>query len=411
MQRHVETPLGICYHTNMRSLQRPIWLLLLAVVAFRPWVLDLVYPERIILVQWAGLGIGLVWWVIQQGWRRPLHAPLLVPCLILFLAYLLSATLSDHRLEAFIEGQSLAFGVVLCAAVALASERHRRQLLVVLVITGTVLALRALWQAAVLFPAFERFAWSDLTRQTHVANFVTEVIGRRRVFGPFPLPALLAGALVILLPVSVAVLQPWARTSKRRLVAIAIWGIQGTALFLTQSLGGLASICAATLLVLMLRHHAWRQRIVMFGITLVSIGVLLVLRPELTMPDHALNPIVQRWRYWNSTVEMIRDHPIRGIGAGDYASVYSNYQRPWSTQTHFAHNVWLQTWAVWGLLGLIGLLGLFVGSIRLAVSQPTGVQIALWGFWMIATIDITWSVMQVACLWWPLLGLLTPPRE
>ena len=60
---------------------------------------------------------------------------------------------------------------------------------------------------------------------------------------------------------------------------------------------------------------------------------------------------------------------------------------------------------------MLGLVGLFLGSIRLIASQPKAFQIAVWAFWMLATIDITWSIMQVACLWWPLLGLLTPPKD
>ena len=395
----------------MTLFPRLLWMGLLVVVAWRPWVLDLVYPERIILIQGAGIGIGLAWWVIRQGWRRRPDSRVLVPCLILFLAFLLSTALTEYHLEAFLQGQALLFGVLLFVAAALAPKAQRQQLLVVLVITGTLLALRSLWQAAVLFPAFERFAWTQLTAHDHVASFVSEVIARRRVFGPFPLPALLAGSLAILLPISVAVIQPWATTSKRRIIAIAVWGAQATALFLTQSLGGIGSLCAATLLVLTVRRSPWRQRIAVLCLTLLSVGLLLAVRPELSMLDHPRNPIIQRWRYWNSTVEMIRDHPIRGIGAGDYALVYPDYQLPEATEARFAHNVWLHTWAEWGILGLLGLVGLFLGSIRLIASQPKAFQIAVWAFWMLATIDITWSIMQVACLWWPLLGLLTPPKD
>ena len=391
----------------MPRVDRVLWLGLLTVVALRPWVLDLVVPERILTVQWAGLCIGLAWWLSQRGWRKPLHPHLLWPCLLLWFGCLTSATLSEDRLEALLQAQALTFGIVLCAAAALAPWPRRQQLLIVLIAASTALALHGLWQAAVLFPAFERFDWSRLTPEAYVADFATEVIARRRVFGPFPLPGLLAAALILLLPVSVSVLRPWATTPPRRLIARLVFGVQGAALLLTQSLGGFCALGAATVVVLLIRRRPWWQPASVLCLALVCIGTLLLIRPELSNPDHPRNPIVQRFRYWQSTAGMIRDHPLRGIGAGNYALVYPRYQRPQATQARFAHNAWLQTWAEWGIVGLVGLAALSVGSIRLASGHPIGFQIALWAFWMLASIDITWSILQVACLFWPLLGILS----
>lgn len=401
-----------------------LWSSLLGVVAVRPWVLDV--PERVSLVQWIGLLAGLVWCIMKwspmggvarvEGSRvqRGLPPSLAGPCLIVLLAFLVSSFGGYDRREIFLQGHGLVFGMLLCAGVALASQSQRQQLRWILLGTGTLLSLHALWQAFVLFPALTNFPWNELTAEgrltgipAHTVEYATQVIERRRVFGPFPLPGLLGAALAMLLPLSVATLTPVAHTLLRRLITIAVWGLQTIALLLTQSLAAISSTGAAIVLVLVLRRSAWRSKLAILCVTVVSVGILLAIRPELSGRAHPRNPIVQRWRYWVSTVHMIRAHPLRGVGAGNYVAVYPRYRRPLATDTRFAHNAFLHVWAEWGVLGVIGLLGLFIGSVRLAARQPAGHQIAIWAFWFMAFIDVTWSYPQLTCLWWPLLGLST----
>jgi hypothetical protein len=375
------------------------------VIAVRPWVVEFVAAERVADVQWFGIGLSCAWWLIHPGPKRRLPLWLFAPSVLLAIAWLQSSPMSRNAPELFREGQGLAFGVALCVTAMLADGRRRRQLLGVLAGIGLTLSLHALWQAAVLFPALAQFPWAALAPNAELADFAAQVIARRRAFGPFPLPGLLSGALAILLPLSVATLHPWATTSRRRVLATGAWAIQATALFLTQSLGGIASLGAAGLLGLSLRHYSWRQRLALATVLVVVIGAPFALRPELARLDHPQNPIMQRWRYWQSAVQMIEDAPVRGLGGGNFALLYPRYQQPLATPTRFAHNAWLHVWAEWGLLGVVGLAGLCIGSLRLAARQPLGMHVAAWAFWLLASVDITWSVVQVAFLWWLVAGL------
>ena len=396
----------------IRLVETLLWSSLLGVVAVRPWVLD--SPGRVPMIQWIGLLAALLWWIRNSRSRQGLPPSLTLPCLIVCLAFLVSGVGGHERSAVLTQGHGLGFGMLLCASVALANQSQRRQLRWILLGTGTLLSVHALWQACVLFPALANFPWDRLTGEgpwrqipDHTIEYATAVIQRRRVFGPFPLPGLLGAALGMLLPLSVATLAPVATTPLRRLIAVAVWGLQTTALLLTQSLAAIGSTCAAVMLVLVLRRSAWRSKLAIACVAVVSIGTLLAVRPELSDPAHPRNPIVQRWRYWSSTVQMIREHPLRGFGAGTYAQAYPRYRRPSATDTRFAHHALLHVWAEWGALGAIGLLGLFIGSVRLAARQPPGHQIAVWVFWLMAFIDVAWSFPQLACLWWTLLGLST----
>ena len=227
-----------------------LWKSLLGVVAFRPWVLD--HAERVPMIQWIGLFAALLWWIGKSRSRPGLPPRLALACLIVCLAFLVSSVEGHDRAAVLTQGHGLMFGMLLCAGVALASHSQRRQLRWVLLGTGTLLAVHALWQAFVLFPALANFPWRDLAAQRpwaslpdHTIEYATQVVARRRVFGPFPLPGLLGAALAMLLPLSVATLAPAASTRGDRLIAAAVVGVQTSALLLTQSLAAIGSTCAA----------------------------------------------------------------------------------------------------------------------------------------------------------------------
>lgn len=400
----IATSAPVCYDAFMRVLRPAVWWALLIVIALRPWALEFVAEAAIAQVEWAGVGLGLLWWLLRRGAAAAFPRLLLASCGLLMLAWLQAALFGSGSGAAARQGQGLLFGIAVGLGVSAGGAVERRQLLFLLTALGTVLAVHALWQAVVLFPSLSRFPWHDLAANPQTAQFAEQVIARRRVFGPFPLPGLLAGALGLLLPLSVMALGPWAVTPARRVAALTIYSLQGAALLLTQSLGGLLSVGAATCLVLLARRWPRQQWVPAAMVTVACVAGLFLLRPELGDPGHARNPIVQRWQYWQSAAAMIREHPWRGIGPGAFAARYAS-------PTRFVHNAWLQAWTDWGLLGVIGLAGLCAGSLRAAARGPLGLQIGLAAFWLLASIDITWSVPQVAILWWAALGLTAPPAR
>ena len=68
---------------------------------------------------------------------------------------------------------------------------------------------------------------------------------------------------------------------------------------------------------------------------------------------------------WESTLGMIKDHPLLGIGPGNYWLEYPHYRSPgdfWGE--YHAHNDFLQITAEGGLGSAILVLVLFVGRFR-----------------------------------------------
>ena len=66
-----------------------------------------------------------------------------------------------------------------------------------------------------------------------------------------------------------------------------------------------------------------------------------------------------RWQYWRASAQMIADHPLTGVGPGNFAHNYPHY-KPAAALESVAdpHNFVLSILAQYGPLGLLGLLAM-----------------------------------------------------
>ena len=71
-----------------------------------------------------------------------------------------------------------------------------------------------------------------------------------------------------------------------------------------------------------------------------------------------------RFEVWTSSINMFKDHPVTGVGIGQWRTIYeSSYRLPTENQhLYHAHNNFIQLLGEVGLLGLLGVL-IFYGSI------------------------------------------------
>jgi len=88
-----------------------------------------------------------------------------------------------------------------------------------------------------------------------------------------------------------------------------------------------------------------------------------------SMTDAGTN--VERLLLWETTWEMLRDHPVLGIGVGRYREVQARYVRDEvpmiMTPTH-AHNIWLQAAVERGIPGLAAFCWLLAATVRVGVA-------------------------------------------
>lgn len=179
----------------------------------------------------------------------------------------------------------------------------------------------------------------------YISDTIVQLIETKRIYTIFTLPTLYAIICALLV---IGCLHYLIKT--RVLLAKLFWGfliLLGIFnLILTQSFGGVLSLClgAVTYLlsskILKIRHLAP----VIMGLSMVFFIVV-----GLRFSDaRKLEPVKLRLTNWGQALRMISDNSLFGVGLGNYEAQSAWYLRKDEARTHYAHNSFLQFFAETG---------------------------------------------------------------
>jgi O-antigen ligase len=152
------------------------------------------------------------------------------------------------------------------------------------------------------------------------------------------------------------------RTVVRRAAYVLCLLVVTGCLLLTKSRSGfVAGAVGAVLLPICCRadRRLWNWR---FGVAgLVALSMLIAVAAAFKGLDfEVLSEIPKslgfRLQYWQATVAMIKDHPILGVGPGNFQDYYTQYKLPTaSEEIRDPHNFLLEVWATSGSFALVAL--------------------------------------------------------
>jgi O-antigen ligase len=121
----------------------------------------------------------------------------------------------------------------------------------------------------------------------------------------------------------------------------------------------------------------WSERLTA---VMANLGVFDASSVDVTPENFA---VVERMAHWQAAWQMFLEHPLLGVGAGNYPAAYERYSLPgWSEPLGHAHNYYLNVAAESGVLGVVAIM-LLIGSIYLALatglkrSEPRSFQRAV----------------------------------
>ncbi len=181
---------------------------------------------------------------------------------------------------------------------------------------------------------------------------------------------LLAGYTAPLIIVSTG----WALTVRGRDYRVVLWlmaALLAIVLLFTSSRGGALSLIAATgtlILTQIIQNPRITARIsprLLAGVGMLLAGGVLVAFVVLTLPNANRASDAGRQDMWQSAVRLTFDHPLTGVGIGNFGRAFRDIRNPAIAQDKLAsaHNVYLNTAAETGLPGMIlgvVLIGLFL---------------------------------------------------
>jgi O-antigen ligase len=359
-------------------LDKGMFILLLAAMAFGPLATGAVRPQDFLVIQLL-VGSALLLWAARL-WVDRRHQILWVPAcwgVLAFVGYALVRTSqADLRMVGTQElSRVLVYASVFLVALHSArSEERSRILTYALAALGTLISAYAIFQFA--------------TGSSRVWMFVRPASYAGRGSGTYICPNHLAGFLAMVIPLASA-LVIGGRTPVLGRVLLAysvLMMLAGSAVSISRG-GWIATASGLLTLVLI---HAWKGHRTWRAWTLLAAGVALaciLASQSLTVRERAKkltggyvfgNSIELRLALWSGTSAMWRDHFWWGVGPGHFDHRFPAYRPPIvQRRPGYAHNDYLNALADWGTAGMLlvaltaGLSGLAaVRGLRQASPRP-----------------------------------------
>ena len=201
-------------------------------------------------------------------------------------------------------------------------------------------------------------------------------LNQSTAFGPFINRHHFAGYMELTIALPLGLLFSGAVDKEKRIIYVFIAGLMGVALVMTASRGGIISLIAEILFLVVVtaiwRKPSERRRVkghrlkrvagrlgmagaLLFGLFL---GVIL-LGGEFSINRfidsvNTDDPTTGRAHFWSVTLDIIRAHPILGTGLGAFGVIYTRYDtRSGLYRLEQAHNDYLQVFSDAGIVGAL----------------------------------------------------------
>ena len=192
------------------------------------------------------------------------------------------------------------------------------------------------------------------TNGVDVANpAILDKFAKGRVNGTLVYPNALAGAILLLLPVSLALafnptkkLKPPIRVA---VIALAFF-LGGAAFFWTGSkLGWLIAMAVGSLCLFRLKWPARLKLAVFAAVIVVGLGIFAV-RFHNYFAEGATSAVA-RFDYWRAAAQTTLTNPLLGTGPGTFQRPYAQIKSPDAEMARLAHNDYLEQFSDSGIAG------------------------------------------------------------
>jgi O-antigen ligase len=291
--------------------------------------------------------------------------------------------------------------------------------LIFFMVTQTVKQKRDAWLilGAVVLAGVLQAGW--ISSQVLLGNQV--VSDTSRATGTIIDPNILAGYLILLIPLLVAVGLSFRRRSVLIGTALAFI-VLGIALAATLSRSGWLGMGVATIaLVMLFPKERWKVLLLVGGVAVILVGVgLLGPVADRLNPNGTQSPVsmfLDRYNVWTASIVMFAQHPIFGVGVMNFVNFLPSNSIQGTEILPHAHNIFLNMAAERGVIGLVTFAVVVVILFRtlwrtlpLARSRQdhalvAGLLAMFAGYFAHSMFEVSYYDYKVLLLFWILVGL------
>ena len=355
---------------------------------------------------WAWFGLLLSWAVCHVRCRdgtlridRTLLL-LLASVAVMFMSFLATRGTGDQRVSLNGLWQWVGFAAVftLCLQ-CMRPGREMRAIVVVMLAAATAIACVGIYDSLVQIPhlRMEYFNSNEMGRMGMLqqAGIGDAAIGsparyhfESRLQSPepfvtFSLTNSLAGFLAPWLLIILGMIITTQRTCLSRSAiskSLTLLFLVSVCLLLTKSRSAWCAVLFGAVYLAVVQFKVSRQRIAR-GLCLT--GVLLAVavgcawftnRLDMKILSEASNSLFYRLEYWRSSMAMVTDHWLWGVGAGNFRDAYMAYKLPAASEAIAdPHNAILEIWTSFGTAVVLLMLGVFGIAIK-RIFKPVAVN-------------------------------------
>jgi O-antigen ligase len=257
------------------------------------------------------------------------------------------------------------------------------------------------------------------------------------ICGPFPTRNQFSGYMVLLIPLPTSMILAGTLSQKWQLIYGVAAATMAVATIESLSRGGVLSLISEMIFLALVtfrvsrsvKGHWLPRRSGVLAIIICSVVLAVLLASARPVVQRFTNTVDQmrgrtaktdfttgRRAIWHDTFEIIKSHPLFGIGLGAYATAYRLYGHPRPYEVRQAHNDYLQVIADCGIAGgliavwfLASVFRTIVRSIRAHGPVLKGLAIgsaaSLFGILIHSLVDFNLQLLPHAALFLLLLAL------
>ncbi|MDO8602532.1 MAG: O-antigen ligase family protein [Candidatus Omnitrophota bacterium] len=394
---------------NPKLLSFPVFYLLLSVIFLRPFISGLAYPAFETYYESFIISIALAVLLLSaQRFRELKINTLIFPILLLLASYVISTVTSINIYNSIKETLKLLSYISVFFIVSQIDGRQKIILIKTMVVTASIISLYSIYQYFWGYQHTLNYIKKTNMDLLSISSYSRDILLSKRAIGTFPSPNILGGYLIMMFFLSLATVKNKISDKKWLISSFLI----ATAMVLTKSMGTWLSVIL-TLIVLIavsynrLEKQRWLIAISSILIFLILLFIILNRREYLMNLENPENSITQRLNYWRAAIGIIKDHSFLGVGPGNFQEVFLKYKTGLSTNTRYAHNIFLHIWSEAGVLGFTGI-SFLLFSLFLKGLKKDGqkfILLAIIAFLLHNLIDNTYFIPEAGLFWWILMGL------